>query len=143
MLKSGKICKNNDHTCLFHCINTCRVPRTIFEHGPVFKQLPRGPANVNAWKNMYESYILHTQDQQQHTSNKHNKKNTGAGSCFNLQKRKCNSLKTLSCWLTLSTLQTEKNVGANNVDPDEMAHHMSHLIWIYTICVLILLFSHF
>ena len=28
MLKSGKICNNNDHTCLFHCINTCRVPRT-------------------------------------------------------------------------------------------------------------------
>ena len=25
MLKSGKICKNNDHS-LFHCINTCRVP---------------------------------------------------------------------------------------------------------------------
>ena len=23
MLKSGKLCKNNDHTCLFHCINTC------------------------------------------------------------------------------------------------------------------------
>ena len=32
MLKSGKICKNNDHTCLFHCINICRVPRTMFEH---------------------------------------------------------------------------------------------------------------
>ena len=32
MLKSGKICKNNDHTCLFHCINTCWVPRTMFEH---------------------------------------------------------------------------------------------------------------
>ena len=34
MLKSGKICKNrpNDHTCLFHCIITCRVPRTMFEH---------------------------------------------------------------------------------------------------------------
>ena len=31
-LKSGKICKNNDHICLFHCINTCRVPRTMFEH---------------------------------------------------------------------------------------------------------------
>ena len=29
MLNSGKICKNNDHTCLFHCINNCRVPRTI------------------------------------------------------------------------------------------------------------------
>ena len=32
MLISGKICKNNDHTCLFHCINTCRVPRRMFEH---------------------------------------------------------------------------------------------------------------
>ena len=31
-LKSGKICKINDHTCLFHCIKTCRVPRTLFEH---------------------------------------------------------------------------------------------------------------
>ena len=42
VLKSGKICKNNDHTCLFHCINTYRVPRTMFE------QLPRDTANVNA-----------------------------------------------------------------------------------------------
>ena len=32
MLKSGKICKNNDHTCLFHCFNTCRVARAMFEH---------------------------------------------------------------------------------------------------------------
>ena len=33
VLNSGKICKNNDHTCLFHCINTtCRVPRTMFEY---------------------------------------------------------------------------------------------------------------
>ena len=32
MLKSGKICKNNDHTCLFHCIISCWVPRTMFEH---------------------------------------------------------------------------------------------------------------
>ena len=32
MLKSGKICKNNDHTCLFYCINTCQVPQTMFEH---------------------------------------------------------------------------------------------------------------
>ena len=31
MQKSGKICKNKDHTCLFYCINICRVPRTIFE----------------------------------------------------------------------------------------------------------------
>ena len=26
-----KICKNKDHTCLFHCINTCRFPRMMFE----------------------------------------------------------------------------------------------------------------
>ena len=32
MLKSGKICKNNDHTCLLHCINTFQVPQTMFEH---------------------------------------------------------------------------------------------------------------
>ena len=31
-LESGKICKNNDHTFLFHCINTFWVPRMIFEH---------------------------------------------------------------------------------------------------------------
>ena len=31
-LEKGKICKNYDHTCLFHCINTCRVPREMFEH---------------------------------------------------------------------------------------------------------------
>ena len=32
MVKSGKICKNNNPTCLFHCIYTCRVPQTMFEH---------------------------------------------------------------------------------------------------------------
>ena len=31
-LEKDKICKNNDHTCLFHCINTCQVPREVFEH---------------------------------------------------------------------------------------------------------------
>ena len=30
-LEKGKICKNKDHGCLFHCINICRVPRMIFE----------------------------------------------------------------------------------------------------------------
>ena len=25
-------CKNSDHTCLFHCINICRVPRKMFKH---------------------------------------------------------------------------------------------------------------
>ena len=46
MLKSGKICKKNDHTCLFHCINTCRVPRTMFEHsakGPRVQTASSGP----------------------------------------------------------------------------------------------------
>ena len=31
-LEKGKICKNNDQTCLFHCINTCQVPLEVFEH---------------------------------------------------------------------------------------------------------------
>ena len=31
-LESCEICKNNDHTCLFHCINTCRVPQEMIEH---------------------------------------------------------------------------------------------------------------
>ena len=30
--KPGKICKNNDHTCLMYCINACRVPKEMFEH---------------------------------------------------------------------------------------------------------------
>ena len=30
-LESGKICKINDHTCLFPCINTCWVSREMFE----------------------------------------------------------------------------------------------------------------
>ena len=50
-LEYGKICKNNDHTCMFHCINTCRVPRMMLNTRPiglVFKQHPRDPANVNA-----------------------------------------------------------------------------------------------
>ena len=28
-LESGKICKNNNYTCLFHCINTCHVPNVV------------------------------------------------------------------------------------------------------------------
>ena len=24
--------QNNDHTCLFQCINTCQIPREMFEH---------------------------------------------------------------------------------------------------------------
>ena len=45
----------------------------------------------------------------------------------------------LALILTLSTLQPWKKVWANSVDPDEMTH-MSHLIWIYTVCLLILPF---
>ena len=61
MLKSGKICKNNDHTCLFHCIYTCRSLRRCLNTRPgslVFKQLPRDLANVNACKNMCDQYIV-------------------------------------------------------------------------------------
>ena len=39
MLKSGKICKNNDHTCLFHWINTCLVPQTMFEHSALWPRV--------------------------------------------------------------------------------------------------------
>ena len=52
-LEYDKICKNKDHICLFHCINICQVPLEMFEHsaiGPVFKQLPQYPENVNARK---------------------------------------------------------------------------------------------
>ena len=31
-LEQGKICKNNDHTYFFHCINTCLFHRTVLEH---------------------------------------------------------------------------------------------------------------
>ena len=44
---------------MFHCINTCRVPRMMLNTRPiglVFKQHPRDPANVNAWKNMCDPY---------------------------------------------------------------------------------------
>ena len=43
----------NDHTCLFHCINACRVPRTMFDYRPnglVFKQRHQDPASVKALK---------------------------------------------------------------------------------------------
>ena len=35
-LESGKICKNNNHTYLFHCINTCRVPQEMLEHSALY-----------------------------------------------------------------------------------------------------------
>ena len=48
-LEWEKICKNNDNTCLFHCINNCRVPREMFEHSacpPRVQTLPQDPANL-------------------------------------------------------------------------------------------------
>ena len=42
-------CKNRD--VFFHCINICQIPRKMFEHWAcslLFKQLPLGPANINA-----------------------------------------------------------------------------------------------
>ena len=62
-LEAGKkLCKNNNHTCLFHCIKTLagslRRCLNTRPHSLVFKQLPREPANVNAWKNMCDPYIF-------------------------------------------------------------------------------------
>ena len=54
-LKSGQICKNNDHTCLFHCINTRWVPCTMFEHLAQrlrVQATSSDPANVNACTHM-------------------------------------------------------------------------------------------
>ena len=45
-LESGQICKNNNHTCLFHCINTCQVPWEMFEHlawQPLIQTASSGP----------------------------------------------------------------------------------------------------
>ena len=48
-----KASKNNDHTCLFHCITHCLVPQEMFEHlakwsqlGLMFKQLCWDLANI-------------------------------------------------------------------------------------------------
>ena len=59
-LESSEICKINDHTCMFNCTNTCRVPREMFEHklnGLMFKQLPWDPANVNAGFSMTRIFV--------------------------------------------------------------------------------------
>ena len=61
-LESGKICKNNNHTCLFHCIKhllpspsgRCLNTRP---NGIMLKQLPRDWATVKAWKNLCDPYI--------------------------------------------------------------------------------------
>ena len=53
LVESGQICKNNDHTYLFHCINRL-LPRAMFKHSALgllaecSKQLPLDLANVNA-----------------------------------------------------------------------------------------------
>ena len=48
-------CKNSDHLFLIHCINICRVHRKISACCHVFRQFPRDPANVNAWKKHWGS----------------------------------------------------------------------------------------
>ena len=53
-LESGKYARITiTHVCLFPCINTCgflgRCLNT-WHYSPMFKQLPRDPLNVNAWK---------------------------------------------------------------------------------------------
>ena len=53
----SELCKNKDQTCLFLCTYICRVSRNIHS-SPEFKQSPRDPANVNAWKNVYNPYIV-------------------------------------------------------------------------------------
>ena len=50
-LEEGKICKNNDHTCMFHCINIFWFPPKMFEHSayqPRVQTASSGRANVNA-----------------------------------------------------------------------------------------------
>ena len=60
--ESGNICtcKNNNHICLFHCINTCRVSwENTWPDGLVFKQPPWDLTNVKAGNNsiMFDPYI--------------------------------------------------------------------------------------
>ena len=59
-LELGKICKNNDHKCLFHCITLAEsLSRcwNTWSNGLIFKQLPWDPANKNAIK-MLDPYII-------------------------------------------------------------------------------------
>ena len=51
MLKSGKICKNNDHTGFFIALTLAGSLGRCLNIRPnslMFKQLPQDPANVNA-----------------------------------------------------------------------------------------------
>ena len=44
---------------VFQCINIRQVPREVLKtaaSGLGFQHLPRDPANVNAWKTMFDPY---------------------------------------------------------------------------------------
>ena len=46
---------------IFQCINVCPVPREMLKtsaYGLGFQHLPRDQANVNAWKPMFDPYIM-------------------------------------------------------------------------------------
>ena len=46
---------------VFQCINICQVPREVLKtaaFGLDFQHLSRDLANVNAWKNMFDPYIV-------------------------------------------------------------------------------------
>ena len=50
-LEQGKICKNNDNICLFHCIYTGKGSWEMFEYSAyrlVFKHLAWDQVSVNA-----------------------------------------------------------------------------------------------
>ena len=47
---------------VFQCINIRLVPREVLKtaaSGLGFQHLPWDQANVNAWKNMFDPYIVH------------------------------------------------------------------------------------
>ena len=46
---------------VFQYINICQVPREMLKtsaYGLGFQHLPRDVANVNAWKSMFDPYII-------------------------------------------------------------------------------------
>ena len=49
---------------IFQYINVCPVPREMLKtsaYGLGFQHLPRDLANVNAWKTMFDPYIVTSQ----------------------------------------------------------------------------------
>ena len=49
---------------VFQYINICQVPREMLKtsaYGLGFQHLPRDLANVNAWKSMFDPYIISCQ----------------------------------------------------------------------------------